>query len=73
MGASLEWSFGVLTYGGDGQPKESGGERQEVIGSLPPQRPLPLYIAGRDEERNKDAYTTDFGISTGVVATTRRN
>jgi hypothetical protein len=48
------WS--LLAYGGDGEPKEHGGEHHNAVEQLSPQKPLPLDIAGGDKERKKETY-----------------
>ena len=52
----------TLAYGGDSNPKEHGGKRQEAIEPLPLQNPLPLYITGSNEERNEDTCMTDTAL-----------
>lgn len=53
----------ILAYGSDGEPKEHGGKRHEAIDPLPPRKPLPLDVAGSDQESDEDAYTIDPALA----------
>jgi hypothetical protein len=49
-----------LTYDGDGEPKEHGGEGHNGVEPSSSPKLLPLDIAGSDKERKKDTYATNW-------------
>ena len=57
----LGWS--LLAYGGDGDPKEHGGERHKAVDPSFRRKPLPLNVADSEEETNKDTYTTNYALT----------
>ena len=50
----------LLAYDGDGDPKEHGGKRHKAVDPSSRRKPLPLNVAGSDEEINKDTSTTNY-------------